>query len=164
METVRMGMCKTGTILDYRPVVFTEGEGYLEVTSGGRSLVVKKVGGPCVGVSREVAFLLYPQYGWGILDIEAEFSIREIKPTEARRIVMKVPFGIGEVVVRRQLSGFPIYEGHVALEYLEHVEFGEVVHVDPQPGSVLTEATQLRLVEVAVEDTDVVFVKRVKST
>ncbi|MFN3805055.1 MAG: hypothetical protein ACK4SY_08360 [Pyrobaculum sp.] len=158
---MRLSLCRTKSLLDYRPVVFLDGEGYVElVSTDGRRVVARVMKGPCVGVSREVAYLLYPYYGWDILDIDAEFSIREVNPPEAARVVMKVPFGIGEAVVRRQLAGFPIYEGTVALEYLEHVEFGEVAHVEPRPFSILTDNTRLRLVETPVEDTDVVFAQR----
>jgi len=69
--------------------------------------VAKAEKGPCVGVSREIAVMLYPYYGWGAMDVEAEFEISEAKPVEAARVVMKVPFGITETVVRRQLTSFP---------------------------------------------------------
>ncbi len=81
-------------------------------------------------------------------------------PVRATRVVMRVPFGISEVVVRRQLEGYPIYEGSVALDYLEHIEFGEVVHVEPSQFSVLTSETKLRLVEVPVEDSEIIFLRR----
>ena len=106
--------------------------------------------------------MLYPYYGWGAMDVEAYFEVSEANPVEATRVVMKVPFGITELVVRRQLTGFPIYEGTVALEYLDHVEFGEVVHVEPQPFAILTNNTALRLVEVPVEEDAVVFMMRGK--
>jgi hypothetical protein len=158
---MKLGMCKTSSILDYRAVVFLEGEGYVRVTAtNGRSLVAKVVKGPCLGVSREVALLLYPNYGWGKIPVEAEFAVEPTEPVKATRVVMRVPFGIGEVVVRRQLEGFPVYEGSVALEYLEHIEFGEVVHVEPAQFSVLAPDTKLRLVEVPVEDSEIVFVRR----
>ncbi|MFN7105579.1 MAG: hypothetical protein ACK4M3_03220 [Pyrobaculum sp.] len=158
---MRLSLCRTRTVLDYRPVVFLDDEGYVEISSKeGRRVVAKVVKGPCVGVSREVAYFLYPYYGWDILDIDAEFLIQKVNPPEATRVVMKVPFGIGEAVVRRQLAGFPIYEGTVALEYLEHIEFGEVAHVEPQPFSILTDNTRLRLVETPVEDTDIIFTPR----
>ncbi|RFA93808.1 hypothetical protein [Pyrobaculum aerophilum] len=154
-------MCKTASILDYRPVVFLDGEGYVRVTAdNGRSIVAKVVKGPCKGVSREVAYLLYPYYGWGRMEVAAEFQIEPVDPVRATRVVMRVPFGISEVVVRRQLEGYPIYEGSVALEYLEHIEFGEVVHVEPSQFSVLTPETKLRLVEVPVEDSEIIFLRR----
>jgi len=152
-------MCLTRTILDYRPVVFLDLKSpYVEVRSrDGRWAVAKVEKGPCVGVSREIAVMLYPYYGWRAMDVEAEFEISEAKPVEAARVVMKVPFGITEAVVRRQLTSFPVYEGVTALEYLDHVEFGEVVHVEPQPFAVLTNSTELKLIEVPVEDNTVVF-------
>ncbi|WP_333639481.1 hypothetical protein [Pyrobaculum aerophilum] len=154
-----LGLCLTRSILDYRPVAFLKGWGpYAKLTAtNGRSMYVRVLEGPCVGVSREVALNLYPYYGWGRMGIEAEFGVEPADPPKAVRAVMRVPFGISEVVVRRQLEGFPLYEGSVALEYLEHVEFGEVVHVDPHPGAVLVPETRLRLVEVPVEDDAVVF-------
>jgi hypothetical protein len=159
--SVRLGMCRTSSILDYRAVVFLEGEGYVKITAAnGKSLVAKVMKGPCPGVSREVAYLLYPNYGWGRLPVEAEFAVEPVEPVKATRVVMRVPFGIGEAVVRRQLEGFPVYEGSVALEYLEHIEFGEVVHVEPAQFSVLAPDTKLRLVEVPVDDSEVVFMRR----
>jgi len=157
-------MCLTRTILDYRPVVFLDVEApYVELrTRDGRRAIAKVEKGPCIGVSRELAIMLYPYYGWGAMDVEAYFDVSEARPVEATRVVMKVPFGITEPVVRRQLTGFPIYEGTVALEYLDHVEFGEVVHVEPQPFAILTNNTALRLVEVPVEDDAVVFIMRGK--
>lgn len=158
---MRLGLCRTSSILDYRAVVFLEEEGYVKISAtNGRSLIAKVAKGPCIGVSREVALLLYPQYGWGKVPIEADFFIEPVEPVKATRVVMRVPFGIGEVVVRRQLEGFPVYEGSVALEYLEHIEFGEVVHVEPAQFSVLAPETKLRLVEVAVEDSEAVFMRR----
>ncbi|MEM1596897.1 MAG: hypothetical protein QXP31_00710 [Pyrobaculum sp.] len=155
-------LCKTRSILDYRPVVFLEEVGpYVEVRSrGGRRAVAKAAAGPCRGVSREIAYLLYPYYGWERMDIEAEFYLEPASPPEATRVVMKVPFGISEQVVRRQLTGYPVYEGAVALEYLEHIEFGEVVHVEPQPFSVVGDNTKFRLVEIPVDHDAVVFMRR----
>jgi hypothetical protein len=69
---------------------------------------------------------------------------------------MTVPFGISEAVVRRQLTGFPLVEGAVALEYLEHVEFGEIAHVEP-PMSILADSTAIKLFEKPVDDEVVVF-------
>ncbi len=157
---MRLGMCKTSSILDYRAVMFLEG-GYVRVTAANdKSLVAKVTKGPCLGVSREVAFLLYPHYGWGKIPVEAESAMEAVELVKATRVVTRVPFGIGEAVVRRQLEGFPVCEGSMALEYLEHVEFGEVVHVEPARFSVLAPDTTLRLVELPVEDSEVVFMRR----
>ncbi|MEL9990007.1 MAG: hypothetical protein QXP98_03405 [Thermoproteus sp.] len=159
---VTFRLCKTYTILDYRFVLFLEGgPKYVELKSvDGRRGVARVEQGPCVGVSREVAYLLYPYYGWERMDVAARFEVVETTPKEAERVVMRVPFGINEMIVRRQLEGFPIYEGSIALEYMDHIEFGEVVHVEPAPFSILTEKTKLRLVEVPVEDTEVVYMRR----
>lgn len=156
---LRLGVCRTGTILDYRPVVFIEAKSdYVEIRSReGRRVVARVLKGPCVGVSREVAYLLYPYYGWDHMEIQEVFYVEEVSPPPATRVVMKVPFGIGEVVIKRQLVGFPIYEGALALEYLEHIEYGEVVHVEPQNFSILREDTAMRIVEIPVADDAVVF-------
>jgi hypothetical protein len=91
--------------------------------------------------------------------VEADFIVEQTEPQPARRVVMVVPFGITEAVVRRQLAGYPLVQGSVALEYLEHIEFGEIATVEP-PMSVLTDSTQLRIVEKPVEDDTVVFGQR----
>ncbi|AEA12200.1 hypothetical protein TUZN_0710 [Thermoproteus uzoniensis 768-20] len=158
-----LGLCKTGTVMDYRPVLFLEeGGGYAVVRSrSGRSAVVRvERGKQCVGVSREVALLLYPELGWEHMPVEAPFQIERADPVKATRVVMRVPFGIGEVVVRRQLLGYPIYEGAIALEFMDHIEFGEVVHVEPRDFSVVAEDTALRLVEVPVEENEIVYARR----
>lgn len=139
-------LCLTNSVLDYRSIVFLDGEGYVRVTANnGRSLVARLMKGPCIGVSREVALMLYPYYGWGYMEVEAEFKIEPIKPIRATKIVIKVPYGITREAVRKQLEGFPIYRGFLALEYLGQVEFGEVVSVEPEQGSILTPETELRL-------------------
>ncbi len=63
--------------------------------------------------------------------MEADFIIEQTEPQPARRVVMVVPFGITEAVVRRQLTGYPLVEGSVALEYLEHIEFGYIASAEP---------------------------------
>lgn len=158
-----LGLCKTKTIADYRPIIYLEeGEGYALVRSkSGRAVVAKvEAGRGCVGVSREVAVLLYPELGWEYMPVEAPFWIEEVEPLKASRVVMRVPFGIGEVLVRRQLLGYPIYEGAIALEFLDHIEFGEVVHVEPRDFSIVAENTDFRLVEVPVDENEVVYMRR----
>ncbi len=159
---LRLGMCKTGTVLDYRPVVFLNEEGgYVKVKSReGKFVIARVLKNSCIGVSREVAYLLYPYYGWDRLKIEEVFYIEPTAPPAATRVVLKVPFGIGEVVIRRQLEGFPIYEGTVAIEYLEHIEYGEVVHVEPENYSILNSDTAIRIIEIPVQDDAVVFTSR----
>lgn len=154
-----LGLCKTSTILDYRLVVFSDDlPPYVKVRSvDGREAVAKvERRRGCAGVSRELAFRLYPYYGWGRMSVEALFHVEPVEPPPARRVVMTVPFGISEVVVRRQLTGFPLVAGTVALEYLEHVEFGEIAHVEP-PMSVLADSTVIKLFEKPVDDDVVVF-------
>ncbi|MGC9170814.1 MAG: hypothetical protein ACP5HD_08760 [Thermoproteus sp.] len=94
------------------------------------------------------------------MPVEAPFQIERVDPVKATRVVMRVPFGIGEVVVRRQLLGYPIYERAIALEFMDHIEFGEVVHVEPRDFSVVAEDTALRLVEVPVEENEIVYARR----
>jgi hypothetical protein len=158
---LRLGICKTSTILDYRFVIFGDFSPYVLVKSvDGRWAVAKtERWRGCVGVSRELALYLYPYYGWGRVPVEADFIIEQTEPQPARRVVIVVPFGITEVVVRRQLTGYPLVRGSVALEYLEHIEFGEIATVEP-PMSVLTDSTQLKIVEKPVEDDTVVFTRR----
>jgi hypothetical protein len=156
---LRLGLCKTRTVLDYRLVIFSgDLPRYVKVRSAdGREAVarVERWQG-CVGVSRELALRLYPYYGWGRMLVEALFQVEPTEPQPASRVVMTVPFGISEAVVRRQLTGFPLVEGAVALEYLEHVEFGEIAHVEP-PMSILTDSTAIKLFEKPVDDEVVVF-------
>jgi len=158
---LKLGICKTSTILDYRFVVFGDFSPYVLVRSvDGRWAVAKaERWRGCVGVSRELALYLYPYYGWGRIPVESDFIIEQTEPQPARRVVMVVPFGITEAVVRRQLTGYPLVQGSVALEYLEHIEFGEITTVEP-PMSVLTDSTLLRIVEKPVEDDVVVFGRR----
>lgn len=158
---VELGLCRTHTVLDYRHVVFGDfGFEYALVESrDGRVALAKIIKGDCVGVSRELAFHLYPYYGWGVLDIKAHFALTPTSPEPARRLLIRVPFGISEQVIRRQLTGYPLVEGAVALEYLEHVEYGEIVHVEPKP-SVLADGTVIKIFEFPVEDDAVVFMRR----
>jgi len=158
---LKLGICKTSTILDYRFVVFGDFSPYVLVRSvDGRWAVAKaERWRGCVGVSRELALYLYPYYGWGRIPVESDFIIEQTEPQPARRVVMVVPFGITEAVVRRQLTGYPLVEGSVALEYLEHIEFGYIASVEP-PLSVLTDSTQLKIIEKPVEDDVVVFGRR----
>jgi len=160
---LRLGVCKTFTILDYRLVVFGDFNPYVLVRSvDGRWAVAKaERWRGCVGVSQELALYLYPYYGWSRVPVEADFIVEQAEPQPARRVVMVVPFGITEAVVRRQLTGYPLVEGSVALEYLEHIEFGNIASVEP-PMSVLTESTQLKIIEKPVEDDAVVFGRRLK--
>jgi hypothetical protein len=155
---LRLEICKTSTILDYRLVVFGDFSPYVLVRSvDGRWAVAKAERWPgCVGVSRELALYLYPYYGWGRVPVGAAFTVERTEPQPARRVEMVVPFGITEAVVRRQLAGYPLVEGSVALEYLEHIEFGEIASVEP-PMSVLADSTQLKILEKPVEDDVVVF-------
>jgi hypothetical protein len=158
---LRLGVCKTSTILDYRLVVFGDFSPYVLVRSveGRRAVAKAEQWRGCVGVSRELALYLYPYYGWGRVPVEADFIVERTEPQPARRVVMVVPFGIMEAVVRRQLAGYPLVEGSVALEYLEHIEFGEIASVEP-PLSVLMDSTQLKIFEKPVEDDTVVFGQR----
>jgi hypothetical protein len=160
---LRLGVCKTSSILDYRLVVFGDFSPYVLVRSveGRRAVAKAERWRGCVGVSRELALYLYPYYGWGRVPVEADFIIEQTEPQPAKRVVMVVPFGITEVVVRRQLTGYPLVEGSVALEYLEHIEFGDIASVEP-PLSVLTDSTQLKIIEKPVEDDAVVFGRRLK--
>jgi len=155
---LRLGICRTSTVLDYRMVLFGDFPPYVIVKSiDGRVVLAKtehRQG--CVGISRELAYYLYPYYGWGKMPVEALFLVEPAEPQPATRVVMTVPFGITETVVRRQLTGYPLVEGSVALEYLEHIEFGEIVHVEPKM-SILTETTKLKIFEKPVEDNMVVF-------
>lgn len=160
---LRLGVCKTSTILDYRLVVFGDFNPYVLVRSvDGRWAVAKaERWRGCAGVSQELALYLYPYYGWSRIPVEADFVVERAEPQPARRVVMVVPFGITEAVVRRQLTGYPLVEGSVALEYLEHIEFGNIASVEP-PMSVLTDSTQLKIIEKPVEDDAVVFGRRLK--
>jgi len=160
---LRLGVCKTFTILDYRLVVFGDFNPYVLVRSVDDRWAVAKAERwrGCVGVSQELALHLYPYYGWSRVPVEADFIVEQAEPQPARRVVMVVPFGITEAVVRRQLTGYPLVEGSVALEYLEHIEFGNIASVEP-PMSVLTESTQLKIIEKPVEDDAVVFGRRLK--
>jgi len=156
---LRLGLCRTHTVLDYRLVIFSgDLPRYVKVRSAdGREAVarVERWQG-CVGVSRELALRLYPYYGWGRMPVEALFQVEPTEPQPASQVVMTVPFGISEAVVRRQLTGFPLVEGAVALEYLEHVEFGEIAHVEP-PMSILADSTAIKLFEKPVDDEVVIF-------
>jgi len=158
---LRLGVCKTSTILDYRLVVFGDFSPYVMVrcVDGRRAVAKAERWRGCVGVSRELALYLCPYYGWGRVPVEADFIIEQTEPQPARRVVMVVPFGITEAVVRRQLTGYPLVEGSVALEYLEHIEFGDIASVEP-PMSILTDSTQLKIIEKPVGDDAVVFGRR----
>ncbi len=158
-----LSLCKTSTILDYRLVIFGEFPPYVKVRSiYGKEVLARTTQRDCVGVSRELALYLYPHYGWGKTPVEAPFFIEPTEPQPARRVVMTVPFGITEAVVRRQLTGYPLVTGSVALEYLEHVEFGEIVHVEP-PMSILTDSTTLKIIEKPVEDEVILFRRRLSA-
>ncbi|MBP1448404.1 MAG: hypothetical protein JZD41_00045 [Thermoproteus sp.] len=148
-------------ILNYRLVVFLRDppSNYVEASSldGRRALLRAMEGRECI--SREAALSLYPQLPWGLADVKAPFEVRPAEPVEAKRVVMSVPFGVTEALVRRQLEGFPLVEGSVALQYLSHIEFGEVVRLDPQPYSILTKTSILKIVEKPINRIDVIYSK-----
>ncbi|CCC81080.1 hypothetical protein TTX_0409 [Thermoproteus tenax Kra 1] len=159
----QLKLCKTQSVLDYRLLLFYDiGANYAEIfsRSGRRAVAKVEGGGRCKGVSRELALTLYPELGWEFLDVEAPFDIRPTDPVPATRVVMKVPFGVTEAVVRAQLKGYPLAEGTLALEAFGHIEFGEVVHVEPTEYAVLTDDTKLRLVEVPVEDDVIIYMRK----
>jgi hypothetical protein len=155
---LRLGVCKTSTILDYRLVVFGDFSPYVLVRSvdGRRAVAKAERWRGCVGVSRELALYLYPYYGWGRVPVEADFIVEQTEPQPARRVVMVVPFGITEAGGEAAAGRVPSGRGSVALEYLEHIEFGDIASVEP-PMSVLTDSTQLKIIEKPVEDDAVVF-------
>jgi hypothetical protein len=155
-------MCQTGTILDHRLALFGNFPfSYAKIDSrDGRSTIARvERWRDCSGVSREVALRLYPYYGWGIIPVRALFFVEEAQPKRARRVIMEVPFGITEALIRRQLAGYPLAEGSIAIEYLGHIEFGEVVQVEP-PMSVMSDSTELTLRERPVEDDVALFEMR----